>query len=240
MIRKLIPERVVQAIRRHAGAPELGQSLRNLRRNGFRPTMAVDVGAYVGEWTQEARAIFPEMQVLMVEPQAEKANGLERLAAASGGAVQFEPVLLGAQDTDRHTFYVNETVSSVLPEHYETDAQKIEMPMRRLDVVLAERQCPPPNLIKLDTQGFELEVLRGAVEATSNPALEVVQMEVSLIDVNVGAPLVRDVVAFMSNLDFDLYDITSLIRRPTDDALWQIDALFARQDSPLTSSKKWG
>jgi hypothetical protein len=64
-------------------------------------------------------------------------------------------------------------------------------------------------------------------------------MEVSLIEINKGAPLVADVVAFMEREDYRLYDLCSFMRRPFDDALWQIDALFAHGSSDLVASQRW-
>jgi len=65
-------------------------------------------------------------------------------------------------------------------------------------------------------------------------------MEVSLIEINEGAPLGADIVEFMSRTDYRLYDICSFMRRPYDDALWQIDALFVHEESALVASQRWG
>ena len=64
-------------------------------------------------------------------------------------------------------------------------------------------------------------------------------MEVSLLRVNEGAPLLADVLQFMGERGFRAYDICSFIRRPLDNALWQSDFIFVRETSPLLASQSF-
>ena len=92
-------------------------------------------------------------------------------------------------------------------------------------------------MIKLDTQGYELEVLKGGENTFKNA--KAVLMEVSLLDIYKDSPLVSDVVAYMAERNFFLYDICSLMRRPLDGALYQSDFLFIKKDSELRNNKRW-
>ena len=67
-----------------------------------------------------------------------------------------------------------------------------------------------PLLLKLDVQGFELEVLRGSRIALD--AAEFVLLEVSTLNYNRGAPLVAEVLDFMNQRGFVLFDIADLSR----------------------------
>jgi FkbM family methyltransferase len=116
---------------------------------------------------------------------------------------------------------------------------RIELAMSTLDKVIEDRALHPPHMLKLDVQGFELEVLRGATRTLKAADLEVVVMEVSLIDINVEAPLIYEVLGFMTRHHFSMYDICSFMRRPLDRALWQIDSVFVRDTSRLVASKMW-
>jgi hypothetical protein len=82
--------------------------------------------------------------------------------------------------------------------------------------------------LKIDVQGYELEVLSGALQYLST--CEFVLMEASLIPVNKGCPLIADVITFMDKQGFRLLDFCSQIRRK-DKALWQTDLLFIRERS---------
>jgi len=57
-----------------------------------------------------------------------------------------------------------------------------------------------PVFLKLDVQGYELEVLRGGNNLLSKT--EVVVLECSLIEYNTGAPLIADVISFMKDRGF--------------------------------------
>ena len=63
-------------------------------------------------------------------------------------------------------------------------------------------------------------------------AAKAVLMEVSLLPINEGCPLVSDVVRFMDGEGFRLVDFCSQLRR-TDGVLWVSDLLFVRVDSGL-------
>jgi hypothetical protein len=77
-------------------------------------------------------------------------------------------------------------------------------------------------------QGFELEVLKGAGEALAR--CEFVLTETSLISVNRGAPRTDEVIAFMKERGFRLFDVCAFHRRE-DHSLWQMDVLFINERS---------
>jgi FkbM family methyltransferase len=234
---QLIPPAAKVPIRKWLGIPDLEVALDRLRGAGFRPRFIVDVGAFIGDWTVMARRLFPEARVLMVEPQPNRAPALQAVAARLPD-VRFASALLGATPAPAVTFFQNETVSSVLEEPDNPSAAAVlTLPMTTLDAVVAESGFGAPDFLKLDVQGYELEVLRGASSALAGA--EVVLLEVNLIPINKGAPLLAETTAFMAARGFRAYDICSEIRRPLDGALWQTDMLFARESSPLVASTRW-
>jgi len=212
-------------------------SLRNIAALGFQPRRIVDVGAYVGGWTRMAKAIFPGASVLMIEAQREREGNLRRVCDEFNGSVTYRMSLLGATHRERAPFYQLETGSSVLFEQSSIERTKVEYEMQTLDDVAVEAGFDEVDLLKLDVQGYELEVLKGASRTLSG--VQVILTEVSLLGVNKGAPLLREVIEFMSSRGFRVYDICSLIRRPLDGALWQSDLLFVREGHPLLASESF-
>jgi hypothetical protein len=87
-----------------------------------------------------------------------------------------------------------------------------------------------------DRCGYELEILKGATRLL--PAIEAILLEISTIEINVGAPLLNEVVTFMKNLEFVAYDILQIHRRPLDGALNQIDFIFIREQAALIADKR--
>jgi hypothetical protein len=135
-------------------------------------------------------------------------------------------------------FHLEETASSVLVENAVPQKHKASFPMRTVDdVVSRELGRQPPDFLKMDVQGYELEVLKGAVNSLKNMSL--VLAEVNLLDLHKNVPLLADLVGWMSERGWVAYDICGLTRRPLDHALWQADMIFVPSDSPLRADKHW-
>ena len=79
--------------------------------------------------------------------------------------------------------------------------------------------------------------LAGATAALASA--QAVQLEVSFIPILQGGPLVAEVVRFMAERGFRLYDILGLWHRPLDGALAQGDFLFVREGHPLLADPRW-
>jgi len=75
------------------------RGLRRLRELGFRPAGILDIGAHDGAFAREARQVFPEAPILMLEALAEKEAVLEGVARALGNA-SYRIVLLGEEDAE--------------------------------------------------------------------------------------------------------------------------------------------
>jgi FkbM family methyltransferase len=217
------------------GMLSMSASLVNMRRNGFAPAGIIDAGAYRGDWSRMARGIFPGVPILMLEANPEKEPILSA-AAKEIGAATCRIALLGPQPADSVPFHLLETGSSVLPENTSLPRSLAQLPMTTLDAVLQNgNPLSRPYFLKLDVQGFELEVLRGAGRILAET--EAVLLEVSLLEYNQGAPLFAEVVAFMQSRGFVAYDVCGFYRRESDHALYMLDLLFVREASPLRSKK---
>jgi FkbM family methyltransferase len=208
-----------------------------MRRNGFYPAAIIDVGAYQGEWSRMARRIYADAPIYMFEANAQKEPILSRVIAEIGRA-RYRIGLLGPRAAESVPFYLMETGSSVLPENTSLPRTTARLAMATLDQLLfAGEPIPGPYFLKLDVQGFELEILRGAARVLEDT--EAALLEVSLLEYNQGAPLLAEVVAFMQSRGLVVYDISGFFRRESDDTLYMVDLLFVRETSALRSKKRF-
>jgi len=224
-------DRFMQMAHQVAHAPNMELGLRRLAERGLKPEHVVDVGAFEGGWARMARRIWPAAQITMLEGNAHKRPILEPIAENIGATLHF--AVLGPEDGREVVFHVMESGSSVLPENSPRARTQERMETRRLDSLLAGTS---PDFLKLDVQGYELEVLKGA-EAVLGSA-KAVLMEVALIEINKGAPLLAQVVGFMKDRGFEVCDILEVHRRPLDKATNQIDLLFVPGTSPLLADTR--
>src|SRR5262249_20228404 len=98
-----------------------------------------------------------------------------------------------------------------------------EVTTARLDTLCALNALNPPDLIKIDVQGAELDVLRGGQATLAR--CSVIIVETSLLKFNRGGPLFGDVVGEISRLGFKCVDICEVHRMPSGMA-FQVDLLF--------------
>lgn len=229
------PDHLAYAIGRqrthHNCSFAMWKGLDNLRRNGFSPGGILDIGAYDGQWTRLARAVFPESPVFMIEANPDKEPVLLAVTAEFQGFVEYAIQLLGPRRAESVEFFLMDSGgSSVLPENTTFPRSLISLPMATLDDVVG-RALSTPLLLKVDVQGYEIAVLQGGSQTLEGA--EVLVLEVSLLEYNVGSPLFADVVDWMRNAGFFVYDICGYARRESDDALFQVDLMFVRENSVL-------
>ncbi len=207
--------------------------LEQVRSAGFVPKTAIDVGASFGTFTVVFRRVFPESDVVMVEPLAECHGHLEALTNAAP-VVRLVPLAVaGAPGPLTINVHADLMGSSLYLEAEETDVNGAprQVEATTLDALAASTPLEPPVLLKIDVQGAELDVLRGAGQVLD--ATEVVLLEASLFRTFRGGPLLHQVVEYLAARGFVVYDVAGLQYRPLDGALSQVDLAFVRDDSSL-------
>lgn len=212
--------------KRHFYRPDMQFGLRLLSRCGFSPSTVIDVGAFKGEWAGLCRAVFPQSRVLMIEPVPDRVRQLQERCARDPNLSVLQ-ALVGSSECNL-SFVEQESNSHV------TAAPRAEsqaLPSKPLDALVRDTPFARSELIKIDAQGYDLEIIKGATVTLRSA--EVVIIELSLIPLHSFAPTLRDAIDALDDRGFRLFDICSFIRRPVDDTLWQLDAMFVPKDSPL-------
>lgn len=208
-------------------------------RSDFRTV--VDVGAHRGQFALVARRRFPRARLVCLEPLAAPRSRLER---ALGGAADVEVLpFAAAAEEGESEFVVSEAddSSSLLPM---TGLQTETFPgtgavarttvrTKRLDDLLAAARLERPALLKVDVQGAELGVLRGAEGILE--AIDEVLVECSFAELYRGQALAGEVVAHLQARGFSLAAICSPVTRPRG-RLIQADFLFVRPGAPGRTS----
>lgn len=201
---------------------------------GFAPRVVYDIGAHEGLWSQMCQDIFAPAQLLLFEPQTSM-HSLARARQPAGAAWEIVPVALGEREESQVLHVTQNSAASSLLAPLEGDRaittdthavgeQKVQvMP---LDSLVAARKLPPPDLVKIDVQGFEGRVLSGG-ERTLAQAQRLV-IELSLREMYEGQSLLPEVLSRLARLGFQLDDMNETFRR-WPGWLWQVD-LWMRRD----------
>lgn len=204
-----------------------------LRR--IQPRTVLDVGANRGQFSLAVQRAVPGVEIVAFEPIPEAA-GTYRAALGADSRVELVKTALGAEPGEAELVVTGEDDSSSLLEPTELQLAehpgtaprtRITVPVTTLDDALAGRDLARPVLLKLDVQGFELEVLRGA-KASMATSVDLVYTEVSFREYYRGQCLAQDVCAELRGAGFDLVDIGHVSRNAAGAAL-QADFLFNRR-----------
>lgn len=225
-----LPARWKRRLKWTLSIPDMGASLENMARLGFRPRVALDIGAYVGAWTLMCRDIFPGCQVCMFEPQPDKQQTLTGIARAHAGVHLVSKVLTDGPDPTV-TFYPAETGSSLLPSRNLEGLAGVTLPATTLAEAVRGTSFESPDLIKIDVQGAELKVFGGGPAVLERA--QVVIMEVSLVPEYRGGPMFAEVIEFMDRRGLRVYDICTIWRNNRSRSMNEADVIFARAECPL-------
>jgi FkbM family methyltransferase len=204
-------------------------ALRRVRDQGVVPRQIVDAGASNGCWSRECMRIFPEARYLLVDPLPENRDALEALRASRPNLRVWHGAL-GSEAGVRELFAHGDQSSFLRSEDF-PGSRTPRVEIRTLDSCLDEGLLEPPDLIKADVQGFELELLRGAKRCLER--CELLLLEVSFREIYESAPLAHRVIAAAGEAGFRIYDICTYAQRPEDAELMQADILFAADGSSL-------
>lgn len=197
---------------------------RSLASLGFRPEQVIDIGAARGGWTKEVIEIFPDAKFLMVDPLSENIGALQAVVDTHP-KITFWNGAIGRRNGEIE-LQVHSDQTSMFTSEWKGTTRKV--PLRTLDSFADDGTITRMDALKIDVQGAELDVLRGATKLLKQ--CTAIQLEVSFRRVYEKAPLAHEIVAFFAEKGFRLYDICGLYKRPSDRALIQADFFFVSDD----------
>lgn len=199
----------------------------------------VDVGASRGQFALFALKKWPAAEVICFEPIPDAAESLHR---ALGGRVVIHRTALGSEDST-HTLNLSaKDDSSSLLKFAAQAAQYpgtgsvgvVDVPVRTLASHLGP-DLQDPILLKIDVQGYELEVLRGSLPQLER--VDEVLCECSFLELYEGQPMASEVISFLAAAGFTLVGVYGM-SQSMEGGQMQADFLFRR--SPDSKSRSSG
>jgi FkbM family methyltransferase len=196
----------------------------------------LDVGANDGGYGRFLRESGYRDEILSFEPLS---DAYRKLVASAEGDNRWHVaprMALGPENGEIEINVAgNSTSSSILAMHERhvaaaPDSEYVgteRVPLHRLDSV---RHVSIDNgraiLLKIDTQGYEMPVLEGAESIL--PRLLGIQLELSLVPLYEGQALYREVIDWMHDRDFALWDVIPGFRNQATGRMLQMDGVFFR------------
>ncbi len=170
----------------------------------------VDIGANRGQFALIARKCFPDVKIDSFEPLQEPADRFQALFD-NDHSTQLHRLAIGlnegeatihvsSRDDSSSLLPITDTQSTLFPGTAERETRMIHVaPLRD---VIPEQGIQEPALLKIDVQGFEMEVLRGCEEILAR--FQYIYVECSFVELYAGQAFADEIIAFLRERNFIL------------------------------------
>jgi len=202
--------------------------------------LILDVGANIGQFAKDLRDVGYQNRIVSFEPLSAAHRILTQVAKSDKKWEVHSRCAIGdINGSIKINISGNSVSSSILPmlsNHRDAAPESAytnteEAKICTLDSVSPQYMTPENRtLIKIDTQGFEWQVLDGALK-TINCA-HAVMIELSLVELYSGQRLWKAIIERLESEGFQLWSIHPAFRDPRDGRTLQLDGLFCRDSSP--------
>lgn len=194
-----------------------------------------DIGAHKGSWSLVMQQINTELKsVVMFEPQTKLIENLKSLELGGVRKTIYQcalgekesQLLLSGGTASASLLPASENQHNFFPGSVSCEQETVQV--RVLDEIYSSEGLDYPDLIKLDVQGYELNVLRGAEAVLANARYLVI--EISLQEFYEGQPELWELWKFLSDANYVMVDRGYELRsRVSPCELLQFDGIFVNK-----------
>lgn len=178
--------------------------------DNIEPKVIYDIGACVLHWTNRAKEVWPEAEIIpfeamkAVEPLYREAGFKDfavgcLLSDQTGEEVEFYENL---EHPGGNSLYKENNELSPLADQLFPEDKKVVRKTNTLDDIVKLNNLPKPDLIKMDIQGAELKALKGATKTLES--CNHLILELQHLDYNFGAPKAQEVIDYLKSIGFEM------------------------------------
>ncbi|MDI6767804.1 MAG: FkbM family methyltransferase [Bacteroidota bacterium] len=199
--------------------------------------MVLDIGANEGLFTEMIHSIIPTASIIAFEPLPECSKKLHELQQ-SIPSLSVIPYALGDEERER-TIYRNAFLpsSSLLKTEklhqiafpYTKHTREELIKISTLDILLKGNILKRRILAKIDVQGYELHVLKGAVQTL--PLIDIIIVETSYFSLYQDQSTFAEVYDFLTKKGFLFIGNFDQMYNPQNGIVLQGDAIFVNEPS---------
>lgn len=203
--------------------------IRKLKEKGYIPDIIFDIGAHHGDWTRQCLEIYPHRKYLLFETiEYSELNSLKNYQN-----IRVFNSLLNEKNIEVDWYEMKNTGDSIFREkskHF-VNSPIIKKNSVTLNHVLKEKEGILENcnkiLIKIDCQGAEIPILKGATNILNTT--DFIILELPLFgQYNENVPSFLEHIKFMNDIGFIPYDF--LENHYVNDFNMQVDMLFINKN----------
>jgi len=201
--------------------------------NHFNIDTLFDIGANKGQYALNMRELGYCNKIISFEPLKEAFKELKNAAVKDEKWIVNNYALGSENSTSVINVAGNSYSSSILtmlPKHIESAPEsrfvgQEEIEIKKLDSIFS-LFCDNKNsvMIKIDTQGYEKNVIDGALESLKT--IRIIQLEMSIIPLYEKEMLFDEMIKYLDNKGFSLFSLENGFSDLTTGQLLQVDGIF--------------
>ncbi len=188
----------------------------------------IDVGASDGRWSKSCMDSYPSAQYLLIEAQKQHAGNLQKFKSKHSN---IDYVIAAAGKEEGEIFFNDSDPlgGQASDKPFDESTSTVRVPLTSIDIEVKKKNLKGPFLIKLDTHGYEVPILEGAVETLKNTNLLIIE--------TYNYKLTKDSLRYwemneyLSKLGFLSIEMVDPMLRKHDLSFWQMDTFYVPSNS---------
>ena len=197
----------------------------------------LDIGANEGQFAKKLRNIGYKEKIISFEP-LNKVFDILKKESDNDASWQASNIAIGDKDGETIINESNYSLSSsILPMsklHLEAKENsnyigKQKVSIKKIDTVIDSENLIKNNLfLKIDTQGFEYQVISGSIENLKN--IRAILCELTLVELYEGQKLWLDIVELLTANNFEIWSLEKGFQNSKNKQILQIDCIFLNKE----------
>lgn len=212
----------------------IGEVMAFIRDKGFRPGTIFDIGVNTG--TPGLYDDFPDAKYVLVDPLEENAVFMKELCERVSDGHYFLAAAAATAGEVEMSVAPSFGGSGMAKVYAHKDGSRRRVPALTLDDLAAKVGAKPPYLLKIDTEGAELEVLEGAQAVLAKTELLILEVRLRPIG---NAPQLQETLAYLKTRGFVAYDFIDRNYHDRDRTLKQLDLVAVKEEGFFRTHRKY-
>ena len=222
-----------------------GKTLKNIFPQKEKKLKIFDVGANVGQSLKEFKKWYPFSEIHCFEPDTEsmkilQKNNYENIIYNLVGVGAIEEIktfyryslntINSFLEIDTHSKVFQEQVHRKVNQALEKEVRKEEVKLISLDIYCKQKNIENINIVKIDVQGFEVEVLKGAEELIKENRIDVFIIEITFDEIYGKGTSFYDIEKRLIPFGYKLWDISHIYKDLNKNRTNWVDAIYIKKN----------
>lgn len=188
----------------------------------FETLVIFDLGAYIGEVTAKYRMLFPKATIFSFEPSPESFRRVEERFKGDKMVKPFQLAFANKASKGKFYIYTDKSCNSLFLRVGNLNGleKEVEVDVSTIDDFTKKWSISRINILKLDVEGAELMILKGASQKLAQKLVDLIYTEVMFIPHYKGGVMFYELCSFLSDYGYMLFSLYDIKRAENGQLRW--------------------